>query len=954
VLAPDARLVADLGRALAPARVLARPIDRLARSVDASIYRLIPEAVVRPTDLAEMKALLECARAHARSLTFRTAGTSLSGQAVTDSILVELGPHWKACRVLDEGRRVWFQPGVIGGYLNRLLAPHGYRIGPDPASIDAAMMGGILANNSSGMCCGTEQNAYRTLESMAFMLADGTLVDTSRPDADGALRRARPDLHEALAACRDEVRGDPELSVQIRRRFARKNTMGYRLDAFLDHMPPVDILARLMIGSQGTLGYIAEATLRTVPEPPARAAALVYFAALTDAGAAVTPLAAAGAAALEIMDTKALRSMSQAEPDAHPIAIEDDTAALLVEFREAEPAALDVALERAGRALSAFALRAPASFTAEASERERLWRLRKGILATTGALRPSGTAVVIEDVVIPVEQLAAGIADLQALFATHGYREASIVGHAKDGNLHFLLAEDFGRPESVSNYARFMQSLAALIVGRYDGALKAEHGSGRNMAPFVELEWGTRAYELMRRIKRLLDSDGLLNPGVLLNSDPEIHLRNLKPLPSISPLADKCIECGFCEPRCPSRDLTLSPRQRIVAVREMARLGGLGGADARAARASLAADFAYEGTATCVGDSMCQTSCPVKIDTGALMKELQAAARPAWSRRSAGFAARRFGVAASLARAGLRGATLLRSLPGGTALLGATTAGLNRLAPALVPLVTRGRALPAAAKRLPRPRSAGAAQERRVVYFPSCLTRVVGALPGEPPARPAHALLELLEAAGFPVVYPRGIGGLCCGMPFASRAHPDAARIASRAALEALSHAARGGRDPVVTDASPCAGSLRDAALGAREPSTAALRVYDFASFWAAEGLRAKPPTRRRPGVAVLHPTCTLVKAGGLPDLLSVARACAESVFVPPGTECCGFAGDRGFLIPELTVRATAREASEVAAVSDASGFYSTCRTCEIGMTRAVGRPYLSLVELVRDATLGA
>lgn len=954
MVGPDARLVVDLARALAPERVLARPIDRLARSVDASIYRLIPEAVVRPKDLAEMKALLECARSHARPLTFRTAGTSLSGQAVTDGILVELGPHWKACRVLDEGRRVWFQPGVIGGYLNRLLAPQGYRIGPDPASIDAAMMGGILANNSSGMCCGTAQNAYRTLESMAFMLADGTLVDTSRPDADEALQRARPELSEALASWRDEVRGDAALSARIQRRFSRKNTMGYRLDTFLDHRRPVDILAHLMIGSQGTLGFIAEATLRTVPEPPARAAALVYFAALTDAGAAVAPLAAAGAAALEIMDTPALRSMSQAESDAHPIPIEDDTAALLVEFREADPAALGSALERAGRTLAAFRLRTPARFTAAAAERERFWRLRKGILATTGAQRPSGSAVVIEDVVIPVERLAAGIADLQALFARHGYREASIVGHAKDGNLHFLLAQDFGRPASVANYARFMRSLAALIVGKYDGALKAEHGSGRNMAPFVKQEWGERAYGLMLRIKATLDPDGILNPGVLLNADPEVHLKNLKPLPSISPLADKCIECGFCEPRCPSRDLTLSPRQRIVAVREMARLGALDGREARATRASLERDFAYEGTATCVGDSMCQTSCPVRIDTGALVKELKAAARPAWTRRSAVLAARRFAVVASLARTSLRAATLLRSLPGGAGLLGVVTAGLNRLAPTLVPRLPRRLAFPAAAPALPTPRAGGATRDRRVVYFPSCLTRVLGPLPGELPSQPAHALIELFEAAGFAVAYPEGIGGLCCGMPFASRAHREAANIAVDAAFDSLREATRDGRDSVVTDASPCAGALRDAAQARSKAPGVPLRVYDFPSFWAAEGLRARPPARRHPGVAVLHPTCTLVKAGGLPDLLRVAQACAESVFVPPGAECCGFAGDRGFLVPQLTARATAREASEVAALPGASGFYSTCRTCEIGMTRAVGKPYLSLVELVRHATLDA
>ena len=950
---PDAALVGDLAHALSPERVLARPIDRLARSGDASIYRLIPEVVVRPKDLGEIRALLACARVHRRPLTFRAAGTSLSGQAVTDGILVELAPHWKACRVLDGGRRVSFQPGVIGGYLNRLLAPQGYRIGPDPASIDAAMMGGILANNSSGMCCGVTQNAYRTLDSIVFLLADGALVDSSQADADAVLRRERPDLHVALESLRDEVRADAALAGQIRRKFARKNTMGYCLNAFLDHERPVEILSHLMIGSQGTLGFIAEATLRTVAEPPLRATALIYFALLTDAGAAVAPLAAAGAAALEIMDAPALRSQALAEPGAHPFPIDDGTAGLLAEFREADEAALAGALARARAALAAFPLRTPAVFSSDIEERERLWRLRKGILTTTGAMRPSGTAVVIEDVVIPVERLAEGIADLQALFARHGYAEASVVGHARDGNLHFLLAQDFARPEAVDNYARFMDGLAELVVGRYDGALKAEHGSGRNMAPFVKREWGEVAYALMRRVKTLLDPEAILNPGVLLNDDPRIHLQNLKPLPTISPLADRCIECGFCEPRCPSRELTLSPRQRIVAVREMARLSALGGAAAARTRASLACDFEYEGIATCVGDSMCQTSCPVRIDTGALVKELKAAAQPAWTRGAAHLAARHFQLVALAARAGLAAAAWLLRLPGGASALDAATAGFNRLAPSLVPRVRPGLPLPLPAPALPARRAA--ARSPGVVYFPSCLTRVVGSLPGETALPPARAMVELLEAAGFAVVYPDGVGGRCCGMPFASRGFREAGRLAADATLTALWRATRGGVDSVVTDASPCAGALGDAANVLREATGLSLRVQDFPSFWAEQGLRLLPPARRRAGYAVLHPACTLVKNGGLPDLLRVARACAESVFVPPGAECCGFAGDRGLLLPELTAKATWREASELAVLAEAAaGFYSTCRTCEIGMTRALGRPYRSLVHLVHEATLGA
>ncbi|HET7293443.1 MAG TPA: FAD-binding and (Fe-S)-binding domain-containing protein [Vicinamibacteria bacterium] len=886
-----AGLVAELSRLLAPERVLSRDIDLVVRSRDASLYRLVPQAVVQPRDLAEVRSLFAWARRERRHLTFRTAGTSLSGQAVTDDILVDLTRHWRSFRLLDGGRRVWSQPAVVGGHLNRLLQPLGVRLGPDPASIDAAMLGGILANNSSGMCCGVAQNSYHTLDALTLLLADGTCLDTARPDADAQLRAAAPVVHAGLLRLRDETRGDAPLADRIRRKFARKNTTGYSLNAFLDYDRPADILAHLMVGSEGTLGFIADATLRTVPDPPCRATALVVFDALVEAGAAVAPLAAAGAAALEILDSASLRSIQGELGLGRPI--ERKTAALLVEMREGEGAALDAAVARALGVLRGFDVAAAPAFTRAPAERERLWRLRKGLFISTGALRPPGTAIITEDVAVPVERLAEAIADFQELFARKGVPETAVFGHAKDGNLHFNLAEDVRRPEAVRRYAAFMQALVDLVSGKYDGALKAEHGSGRNMAPFVRAEWGDAAWEAMWRVKRLLDPDGILNPGIVLNRDPEIHLKSLKAMPEISPLADKCIECGFCEARCPSRDLTLTPRQRIAVVRELSGAG-------RALREALEREFAYDGIDTCAGDGMCETSCPVKIDAGALVKELKAARHPPAAHWLAGRVADEFGLAACLARLGLRAGRLVR--------LG----------------------LPMPAGRLPavRPRPGWP----RVVYFPSCLTRIVGEEPGV--VSRAKAMLDVLVKAGFDAVYPDGIDGLCCGLAFSSKGYPQAAERARERSRKALSEIGHGA--PVVTDASPCAGTLG---------------ILDFPVFWAREGLSRVTP-RRLPGKVVLHPACSLVKAGGLPDLLRVARAHCEETALPTSAECCGFAGDRGFLVPELTASATRAEALEVGAV-EAAHHCSTTRTCEIGLSRATGRLYVSLVHLVRESLLG-
>src|SRR5258706_15122059 len=229
---------------------------------------------------------------------------------------------------------------------------------------------------------------------------------------------------------------------------------------------------------------------------------------------------------------------------------------------------------------------------------------------------------------------------------------------------------------------------------------------------------------------------------------------------------------------------------------------------------------------------MAQTWCPVKIDPGALLKGRRAAARPTWSRAVAGLAARHFGLTALGARGGLRAAWLLRAVPLGSRGLDLLTDLLHRLAPSLVPHLTPGLALPRPAPRPPPAVDDAAAGARSVVYFPTCLPRIPGPEPGQTMVPPARAALESLRWAGFTARYPDGLLGLCCGMPFASKAFSEAAREVAAKTAEALWRASHEGRDPVVTDASPCAGTLNDLALAFLRESGRSVRVFDFPSFW--------------------------------------------------------------------------------------------------------------------------
>ncbi|MCS6712037.1 FAD-binding oxidoreductase [Brachybacterium sp. EF45031] len=976
-------------------------VARQALAPDASPYLLIPEAVARPRDEAAVVRLMREATAQRRPLTFRSGGTSLAGQAQSASTLADVRRGFRQVEVLDGGRRVRTGPGATLREVNAHLAQHGRRLGPDPASEAACTIGGVIANNSSGMAAGTTQTAYRTLASLRFVLPSGTIVDTGDPRADAALREAEPALHEGLARLVREVRADADSVQVIRKRFALKNTMGYALNALLDFDTPAEVLAHLVVGSEGTLAFVSSAVFDTVVVEPEAAASLLVFDSLSTATGALGEVLATDPATIELLDARSLQ-VAQALPTApqelHGLRT-DGRAALLVEHRAGDRESLEALIARA-RTLEAQLGGVRVDPTTDPRRRAALWSARKGLYAAVAGARRPGTTALLEDVVVPVERLEAACRGLQQLFDTHGYDDSVIFGHAKDGNIHFLLTEQLHA--GGDRLEAFTEQMVELVLG-HGGNLKAEHGTGRAMAPFVERQYGPRLTAVMRRLKELVDPAGILNPGVVLTQDPALHTRDLKPTVSVEEEVDRCVECGYCEPVCPSRDLTLTPRQRIGLRRALQRAEADG--DAATAEAIRAA-YPYQGVQTCAVDSLCAVACPLGIDTGDLVRRLRAEAAGPVVQRGWALAAEHWGAVTGGASVALTAAGAVRQVP----VLGAVPGLVTRAARAVAgeeavpdyrPELPRhggarrgeagrgdarrgaGRRAAAphgAGRRAAAPHGAGRDAETAVVavHLRACVHTMFGPADACSPGQGAHdgcactgsghdgrsdasslglggsrargaaAALEVLAArAGVGLTEPPGAADLCCGTPFSSKGMTVAKNRMRSRLREALVEASRGGELPVVVDAASCTEGVRDTLDGT------GLRVIDAATF-AREVLLERLPVTTPVGSVTVHPTCSTTHLGSTEDVLALARACVadpeRDVVVPVAWGCCGYAGDRGMLHPELTASATASEAAEVAR-RETEWYVSANRTCELGMTAATGRPYRHILELLEVAT---
>ena len=1017
--------LADLRPFLPSDRIYTDELRTLGWGTDASFYRQIPKVVIRSDGEEEISRIVQLCRKFQLPFTFRAAGTSLSGQSCTDSVLIVAGKHWEKYEIVNEGQLIRLQPGIVGAKVNEILKPYGRVFPPDPASIGSAMVGGIVINNASGMNCGVHANSDRMMVSARIILTDGTILDTGDENSRKQFRQSHPEFLAKIEALRDKVRADEELATRIRTKYNIKNVTGVNLRPLIAYDDPFDIIAHSMVGSEGTLAFLSEVTMKTLHDYPYKASAMVYFLTMKESCEAVVAMKKLKAGeedlemsaeqlmvkSAEMLDYMSLNSVDdpvflQYKKDVDAGKIEGvepgdyhNLTAILTETKGITHEQLLEKIEKIKACLGQFRLYIPAEFTEDPKVYGKYWAIRSGIFPSVGGTRPIGTSCLIEDVAFPIESLPEATVKLQKLIADHGYSDACIYGHAFEGNYHFILNQSFKSKSEVDRYAEMMRDVAKLVVEDYDGSLKAEHGTGRNMAPFVKYEWREKAYEAMKELKAIFDPEGLLNQGVIFNDDPECFIKCLKPLPvldydfesvpdgghylmdaSLSTAketieqvkrANKCIECGFCEVNCMSCGLTLSSRMRIAVQREIRELEATGADPQRASR--LRKQYKYYGDQTCATDGLCSTSCPMKINTGELTHLIR---QLDMNRNKMGYKVGEF-AANHMAgiKSGLRvvlDVAHLGHITLGPTLMTHVCRTMNKMG---LPLWTT--AMP---KKHRQPKKSDLTQfiinslecrtesvefptglqtnsdsravansklstlnsPLKVVYFPSCINQTMGqSKQGGKKHDLVDEVIQLMAKAGYEVIFPEGMERMCCGQIWESKGMLDIADRKSAELEQALWKASEEGKYPMLCAQSPC--------LHRMKKVMHKFKLYEPAEFimkYLVPRLDFHPIDRH----IALHLTCSTREMGVADDLVALAKMCSTNVYLPEGVGCCGFAGDRGFTFPEMNKYALRKLRPQIEANHIEVG-YSNSRTCEIGLETNTGIPYMSIVYLVNECT---
>lgn len=929
------KLISDMQQVLPADRIYEHPALVSTYAVDASYFDPKAKLVVDVRTPDEICKVLDVCTRNQIGVTFRGAGTAVSGQACGEGVLVRLkGPQWQKIEVLDGGKMFWAGSAPTGVDVNQALAPYGYKMGADPASIASASMGGIIADNSAGMCCMIEDNCYNSIKGMRLILADGTFLDTSDEKSVADFRESHGDLLAELKALREKIIAEDEVVERIKRKYSIKNTIGYMVNSFVDYEDPIDILMHLMVGSEGTLGFIHEVLMRTIPTLPVRAVGLMFFPSLAVATDVVIAMKGhCSIDAAEVLDYNSLTAMQNLKgiPDVMKN-LQEGACAMLIETKSKNSEQLQRNVSEILNILDRFPSLSEQKFTTDEIECDSLWNIRRALFPAIANFREPDEYVLTEDINIPVPRLAEGCEAFQELFARYHYA-AGIMGHAFHGNLHFSIPVKIADPKEVDKLNNFMVDLVKLITERFDGSLKAEHGTGRAMAPFVRTEWGDFLYEIMRSIKTLFDPKGILNPGVLISDDKKSHINGLKSPVATHPDIDLCVECGFCEQVCPSRNIGFTPRQRISLARAIRKLRNEGKNDIADEWDKI---FQKYGVQLCATDGLCSIKCPLGVHVPNLIREIRGAQASKRTIKIADYVTEHMAGVLNGVSMGLNGMSLVQRMIGDAA-MGKLASSARILSAGKLPLWNK--AMPKGGSRVPETSGSGAGAEK-VVYFPSCAVRSMGQSRGDDSEPLMDITVRLLERAGYEVIFPEDMDSLCCGKAMETKGLKKQADIQAEKLGEALLKASNGGEYIVLCDTSPCLARMKktlDERLTLMDPIQFTMeKIVDRLDF------------KKLPKTVALHPTCSTRTMGLDGALSALAAKCAESVFVPSGINCCGFSGDKGFNKPELNASALESLKAQIAHCDEG---YSVSRTCEIGLTLHGGKRYRNILYLVEEAT---
>ena len=911
-------------------RVYTDHLRRYAYGVDASCYSYLPKVVVKAEDEREVRRLIRLCQQCGTPFTFRAAGSSLSGQCSSEDVLIVCNDGFKKMEVIDNGKALKCECGVIGSDANDLLKPYNRKIGPDPATLATALVGGILNNNSSGMCCGTAQNSYKTIRSIRVVLLDGTVLDTSDKKSIEQFLREKPQMVEDILQLRKEILADEELTHLIHHKYKIKNTTGYGLNSLVDFEDIIDIINHLFIGSEGTLGFVSEIVYNTVEDVPHKGCGLMFFSTLNDASLAVVALANMGrdkVVAAEMMDYQSLKAVQSLDnvPD-FVREVPEGTSAILFQTESYSKETVDQNLEFIKDKLKDIPTAIPSLYSQDAKEYDSWWAIRKGILPIVGGQRRKGTTVITEDVCFQIEDFTKGIEMLTELFHKYDFVDGGVIfGHALSGNVHFNITPDFSDPKDTKNFGDLVKEMSERVSG-FGGSLKAEHGTGRMVAPFIEMEWGRKAYEINRRIKAIFDPERILNPDVIITDDPDVYKKNLKAQCVIDDAFTICMECGFCEKHCPSRNLTLTPRQRIALLRETKRLENEGNFTLAA---ELKKGYEYFGVDTCAACSMCKGLCPLSIDTAQIALSMRRIDPPAPELAKKIYD--NFSTTLQMARAGVSLEGIAGSIVTQKA-ISKITEGLHGVT-GITPYIPK--TTPKANRYRLRSRIKPTNFEK-VVYFSTCANRAFKPNQGYDDERSLQQVVEsLCNKAHIDIIYPEHIENLCCGLSFEN--YDDVHERAVKDLHDALMKASQNGKYPIVIDHSACFNHAFK-----HMPDLEINDISEFLCKYVVPHLDIEKCDER----VIVHKQCKIKSLNKSQYIEDLARLCTDHVFNIKSFACDGFAGQKGFFTPELNKCATKDLAAEIAEYGATLGV-SSSSTCEIGLGENGGIPFIGVAFLL-------